>query len=56
MIHPKTQEVISYPNTAGKRVAMHWYNWNTLTRVEEVFAADDILRLAKLIDKEIRLG
>jgi hypothetical protein len=51
MIHPETQKLLNYPSTKGKRFAMEEYNWQNLTKVEEARCADEIVRLAKRIDK-----
>jgi hypothetical protein len=50
VIHPETQKVLDYPDTKGKRVALLYYDWQRLDKTEEVIAAPNLLRLAKLID------
>ena len=49
-IHPEAQRVLDYPETVGKKVAMQYFQWLSLDRVEEVRMADSIIGLAKLID------
>jgi len=50
-IHPETQKLLDYPDTAGKKAAMDHYNWMALDKVQEVMAAPRIIELAKTIDK-----
>lgn len=54
MIHPETQKVLDYPNTAGKRAALAHYNWQDLDKVNEVMMAASVLTLAKTIDKDTK--
>jgi len=50
MIHPEVQKVIDYPDTSGKRIALQQYNWQSLTKYEEVSYASRIIELARMID------
>jgi len=52
-IHPETQRVLDYKDSVGKRVAMKYFNWDVLDRVEEAYHAAGIIVLAKMIDEEI---
>jgi len=51
MIHPIVQQLINYPATTGKKIACKYYNWDKLTKDEELFVVYDILRLAEEIDR-----
>lgn len=51
MIHPETQTVLDYPNTAGKRAALAHYNWQNLDKVNQVMMSSSVIALAKSIDK-----
>ena len=53
MIHPTTQKLLDYPNTAGKKIAMEHYNWRALDKVQEVMLAPQIIELSKTIDKTL---
>jgi hypothetical protein len=52
MIHPEVEKLSNYPNTEGKRIAKSHYNWNNLTKWEEITKAGMVLKLAKEIDNE----
>jgi len=52
-IHPETKKVVDYPNTIGKRVALKWFSWQSLDKVQESIVAYKVIALVKLIDEEI---
>lgn len=50
MIHPETQKLLDYPNTEGKRIAMQYFNWQSLDKVQECYIAAQVIAMAKSID------
>ena len=50
MIHQSVIELIEYPNTLGKRIAMRHFCWERLTKDEEVLWVREVLKMAKEID------
>lgn len=55
-IHPQTMKVVNYPETIGKKIALKYFNWMKLDKVEESYVANRLLALAELIDSEIKNG
>mgnify|MGYP006305021309 CR=1 FL=1 len=53
MTHPEIEKLSNYPNTEGKRIALNYYNWNNLTKTEEVMMASMVLKLAMSIDRRM---
>lgn len=51
-MNPNLKELFDYPETKGKKIAMKHYNWQNLTKVEEVMKAHLVLAMAKSIDEE----
>ena len=53
MIHQSVMELIEYPNTLGKIMAMRFFNWEKLTKDEEVLKVREVLKMAREIDSQI---
>lgn len=52
-MNPIVQQVLDHQLTTGKRVALKFYHWQSLDKVEEVMVAPAMLRLMSLVDAEI---